>query len=147
MAVRASYHLRLSYIQKYFTMPPHFIQGSCGNLFNFHMNFLIKSVISPLFVMKRHFLALLCNSSQHLFLYVFRSLWSNLKNLSKCLKSRILTNLSDVVQLPSQHVPSSQTYLPDNPPLPYIHTFQNSINLFLKSQDCTIYIQLCQVTI
>lgn len=144
MAVRVSYHLRLSYmslienslsyIQKYFTILPHFIQGSCGNLFNFHMNFLIKNVI-------------LCNSSQHLFLYVFRSLWSNLKNLSKCLKSRILTNLSDVVQLPSPRVPSSQTYLPDNPPLPYIHTFQNSINLFLKSQDCTIYIQLCQVTI
>ena len=37
--------------------------------------------------------------SEIAFLYVFRSLWSNLKNLSKCLKSRILTNLSDVVQL------------------------------------------------
>ena len=59
MAVRVSYHLRLSYmslienslsyIQKYFTIPPHFIQGSCGNLFNFHMNFLIKNAISPLF--------------------------------------------------------------------------------------------------
>ena len=37
--------------------------------------------------------------SEIAFLYVFRSLWSNLKNLSKCLKSRILTNRSDVVQL------------------------------------------------
>lgn len=42
--------------------------------------------------------------SEIAFLYVFRSLWSNLKNLSKCLKSRILTNLSDVVQLLSPHV-------------------------------------------
>lgn len=37
--------------------------------------------------------------SEIAFLYVFRSLWSNLKNLSKCLKSRLLTKLSDVVQL------------------------------------------------
>ena len=42
--------------------------------------------------------------SERAFLYVFRSLWSNLKNLSKCLKSRILTKLSDVVQLLSLYV-------------------------------------------
>nr|DAL11545.1 MAG TPA_asm: hypothetical protein [Caudoviricetes sp.] len=36
-------------------------------------------------------------------MYVFRSLWSNLKNLSKCLKSRIFTYRSDVVQLLSPH--------------------------------------------
>lgn len=45
--------------------------------------------------------------SEIAFLYVFRSLWSNLKKLSKCLKSRILTNLSDVVQLLSLYAESS----------------------------------------
>ena len=52
MAVRVSYHLRLSYmslienslsyIWKYFTILPYFIQGLCDNLFNFRMKFLIK---------------------------------------------------------------------------------------------------------
>ena len=42
--------------------------------------------------------------SEFAFLYIFRSLWSNLKNLSKCRKSRGFTNLSDVVQLLSLYV-------------------------------------------
>ena len=42
--------------------------------------------------------------SEIAFLYVFRSLWSNLKNLSKCLKSRILRYFSDVVVSHSPHV-------------------------------------------
>ena len=46
--------------------------------------------------------------SEIAFLYVFRSLWSNLKNLSKCLKSRIFTYRSDVVQLLSPHAMSVQ---------------------------------------
>lgn len=42
--------------------------------------------------------------SEIAFLYVFRSLWSNLKNLSKYLKSKIFTYRSDVVQLLSLYV-------------------------------------------
>ena len=59
MAVRVSYHLCLSYMSliedslshtwRYFTIPPHFIQGLCGNLFNLYIYFLIKNDISPLF--------------------------------------------------------------------------------------------------
>lgn len=60
MAVRVSYHLRLSYmslienslsyIWKYFTIPPpYFIQDLCDNLFVFRIKFLIKNAISPLF--------------------------------------------------------------------------------------------------
>nr|DAU15045.1 MAG TPA: hypothetical protein [Caudoviricetes sp.] len=48
-------------------------------------------------------------------MYVFRSLWSNLKNLSKCLKSRILTNLSDVVQLLSLYDKYMESVLFLNP--------------------------------
>lgn len=46
--------------------------------------------------------------SEFAFLYIFRSLWSNLKNLSKCRKSRGFTNLSDVVQLLSLYAMSCQ---------------------------------------
>ena len=68
MAVRVSYHLRLSYmslienslsyIQKYFTIPPYFIQGLCDNLFIFRIKFLIKNAISPLFFDEMTFFSL-----------------------------------------------------------------------------------------
>ena len=48
--------------------------------------------------------------SEIAFLYVFRSLFEKVKNLSKCLKSRTFTNLSDVVDIRSPHAAPGKTY-------------------------------------
>lgn len=76
--------------------------------------------------------------SEIAFLYVFRSLWSNLKNLSKCLKSRILTNLSDVVQLLSPHG-STRLHECHIKPVVYGNISINYLTLLtLKGEPCLV---------
>ncbi len=49
--------------------PLHFVQDSCGNLFNFHIKFLQKNAIPPLFYGEMTFSVYLCSSSRYLFLH------------------------------------------------------------------------------
>ena len=68
MAVRVSYHLRLSYmslienslsyIQKYFTIPPPFYSMFMWQFVQFRIKFLIKNAISPLFFDEMTFFSL-----------------------------------------------------------------------------------------